>query len=61
MPRSIQIQAIIEETVAEVFEAALPRLRQEIVRRAAEEVELALIPAPGSSPTELLNSAVASI
>jgi len=61
MPRSTQIQAIIEETVAEVFEAALPRLRQEIVRRAAEEVELALIPAPGSSPTDLLNAAVASI
>ncbi|HXB22452.1 MAG TPA: GAF domain-containing protein [Candidatus Solibacter sp.] len=61
MPRSIQIQAIIEETVAEVFEATLPRLRQEIVRRAVEEVELALIPAPGSSPTELLNAAVASI
>lgn len=61
MPRSIQIQAIIEETVAEVFEATLPRLRQEIVRRAVEEVELALIPAPGGSPTELLNAAVASI
>src|SRR5205807_2474134 len=49
------------ETVAEIFEAALPRLQREIVRRAAEEVELALIPAPGSSPTDLLNAAVASI
>ncbi|HEV3317329.1 MAG TPA: hypothetical protein VG488_10185 [Candidatus Angelobacter sp.] len=61
MPSSIKIQDIIEETVAEVFEATLPRLRQEIVRRAAEEVELALIPAPGSSPTDLLNAALASI
>ncbi len=61
MPSSIKIQTIIEETVAEVFEATLPRLRQEIVRRATEEVELALIPAPGSSPTDLLNGALASI
>ena len=61
MPRPIQIQTILEETVAELFEAALPRLQQEIVRRAVEEVESALIPAPGSSPTELLNAALASI
>ncbi|HEV2960339.1 MAG TPA: hypothetical protein VG649_00825 [Candidatus Angelobacter sp.] len=61
MPRPIQIQAILEETVAELFEAALPRLQQEIVRRAVEEVESALIPAPGSSPTDLLNAALASI
>lgn len=61
MPRPIQIQAILEETVAELFEAALPRLQQEIVRRAVEEVESALIPAPGSSPTDLLHVALTSI
>jgi hypothetical protein len=61
MPRPIQIQAILEETIAEVFEAALPRLQQEIVRRTVEEVELALIPAPGSSPPDLLNAALISI
>ena len=32
MPRPIQIQALLEETIAELFEAALPRLQQEIVR-----------------------------
>lgn len=61
MPRPIQIQALLEETIAELFEAALPRLQQEIVRRAVEEVESALIPAPGSSPTDLLNAALNSI
>src|SRR5438552_8568244 len=61
MPRPTQIQAILEETIAELFEAALPRLQQEIVRRAVEEVEAALIHAPGSSPTDRLNAALASI
>lgn len=61
MPRPSQIQALLEETIAELFEAALPRLQQEIVRRAVEEVEAALIPPPGSSPTDLLNAALASI
>jgi len=60
MPRPTEIQNIIEEAVAEVFEAALPRLRAEIVRRAAEELE-SLAPAPGSSPTDILNAALASI
>jgi len=60
MPRSTEIQNIIEEAVAEVFEAALPSLRAEIVRRGTEAMEL-LFPAPGSSPTDLLNAAVASI
>ncbi len=60
MPRSTEIQNIIEEAVAEVFEAALPSLRAEIVRRGTEALEL-LFPAPGSSPTDLLNAAVASI
>jgi hypothetical protein len=60
MPRPTEIQNIIEEAVAEVFEAALPRLRAEIVRRAAEELE-SLAPAPGSSPTDILNAALGSI
>jgi hypothetical protein len=61
MPRPKQIQALLEETIAELFEAALPRLQQEIVRRAVEEVEAALIPPPGSSPTDQLSAALASI
>jgi hypothetical protein len=60
MPRSTEIQNIIEEAVAEVFEAALPSLRAEIVRRGSEALEL-LFPAPGFSPTDLLNAAVAAI
>jgi hypothetical protein len=60
MPRPTEIQNIIEEAVAEVFDAALPRLRSEIVRRATEVLEL-MAPAPGSSPSDLLNAAAASI
>jgi hypothetical protein len=60
MPRPTEIQSIIEEAVAEVFASALPGLRAEIVRRATAELEV-LIPAPGSSPTDILNAAAASI
>jgi len=60
MPNPTEIQNIIEEAVAEVFAAALPGLRAEIVRRAAAELET-LIPAPGSTPTDILNAAVSSI
>jgi hypothetical protein len=60
MPRPTEIQNIIEEAVAEVLDAALPKLRAEIVRRAVEVVE-SLAPAPGSSPADLLNAASASI
>ncbi|HEY2498289.1 MAG TPA: hypothetical protein VGK24_14590 [Candidatus Angelobacter sp.] len=60
MPRPTEIQNIIEEAVAEVFDAAMPRLRSEIVRRTAEVIEL-MLPAPGASPTDLLNAAVAAI
>jgi len=49
MPRPTEIQNIIEEAVAEVLDAALPRLRSEIVRRAVEVVE-SLAPAPGAFP-----------
>ena len=60
MPRPTEIQNIIEEAVAEVFDAALPRLRAEIVRRAVEVLEL-MAPAPGSSPSDLLNAASTTI
>ena len=60
MPRPTEIQNIIEEAVAEVLDAALPRLRSEIVRRAVEVVE-SLAPAPGASPSDLLNAAAAAI
>jgi hypothetical protein len=60
MPRPTEIQSIIEEAVAEVFAAALPGLRAEIVRRATAELEV-LAPAPGSSPTDILNAALGAI
>jgi hypothetical protein len=60
MPRPTEIQNIIEEAVAEVLDAALPRLRAEIVRRAVEVVE-SLAPAPGASPSDVLNAAAAAI
>jgi hypothetical protein len=60
MPRPTEIQNIIEEAVAEVLDAALPRLRSEIVRRAVEVVE-SLAPAPGASPSDLLNAAATAI
>src|SRR5258708_2770182 len=60
MPSTTDIQTIIEEAIADVLEASLPRLRAEIARQAAEELE-ALIATAGESPVELLNAAVASI
>jgi len=60
MPRPSEIQSIIEEVVAEVLDTVLPKLRAEIARRATEELEM-LNPAPGSSPTDLLNGAVAAV
>src|SRR5215470_5557906 len=60
MSRSGKIQAIIEEAVSEVFEAALPKLRAEIISRAVEELQT-LEPAAGSLPTDLLNAAASSI
>ena len=60
MPRPIEVQNIIEEAVTEVLDAALPQLRAQIVRRAVEAVEL-MLPAAGSSPTDLLNAAAGAI
>ncbi|HJX84344.1 MAG TPA: GAF domain-containing protein [Candidatus Angelobacter sp.] len=60
MPSATDIQTIIEDAIADVLEASLPRLRAEIARQAAEEVE-SLIAAAGESPVELLSSAVTSI
>lgn len=46
--------------MSEVFEAALPKLRTEIISRTVQEME-SLEPAPGSLPADLLNAATASI
>src|SRR5215471_21097818 len=60
MSHSEKVQAIIEEAVSGVFEAALPRLREQIISRAVEELQ-SLEPAPGSLPTDLLNAAASSV
>ena len=60
MPRPSEIQAIIEQAVAETLQAVLPGVRQEIVSRSVAAVN-ALLPAPGSSPTELLSAAATAI
>jgi len=60
MSRSAEVQAIIENAVSEVLEAALPKLRSEIISRAVQDLQ-SLEPAPGSLPTDLLNAAASSI
>lgn len=60
MPSATDIQTIIEDAIADVLEASLPRLRAEIARQATEEVE-SLIAAAAESRVELLSAAVASI
>ncbi|HEY6351703.1 MAG TPA: hypothetical protein VI636_20060 [Candidatus Angelobacter sp.] len=60
MSRSDKVQAIIEEAVSEVFEAALPNLRAQIISRAVEELQT-LEPSPASLPADLLNAATSSI
>lgn len=60
MSRSDKVQTIIEEAVSEVFEAALPNLRAQIISRAVEELQT-LEPAPGNLPADLLNAATSAI
>jgi hypothetical protein len=59
MPSPTQIQAIIEQAVAGVLDAALPKLRAEFVDRAVAELQS--LTAPGSSPTDHLRAAVSAI
>jgi hypothetical protein len=62
MPPPIDVQKIIDEAIAEVLEANIPRLRADIVRHATEAIEQATAAAvPEHSPSDLLNSAVAAI
>lgn len=60
MPNPTDIQKIIEDAIADVLEASLPRLRAQIASQAAEELE-SLAAAAGASPVELLATVVASI
>ena len=61
MPKPADIQLIIEEAIAEVLAASLPRLREEIVRYAMEQLESLPAPPLETSPSELLNAAVVAI
>jgi hypothetical protein len=60
MPQASEIEALIQQAISDVLEAAWPDLRAEIVRHATAAFE-ALAPPPGSSPTELLSAAATSI
>lgn len=60
MLRTAKTHSIVEETVAEVMDSALPRLREEIIGRILQELQ-SLEPAPGSTPADLLNAAIASV
>src|SRR5262245_17041628 len=60
MPRSAQLQEIIDKAVSDVLEAALPGLREEVARRTAEAVSSLMVP-DGPSPTEKLSSAISAL
>jgi hypothetical protein len=60
MSRTAKVKSIVEETVEEVLDSALPRLREEMVGRILQELQ-ALEPAPGGAPVDLLNAASAVI
>ena len=60
MPPRTDVQTIIDEAIAEVLEASIPRLRAEIVRHATEAIQQATAP-PEHSASDLLNSAVTAI
>ena len=60
MSRREKEQSIVAETVEEVLDSAIPRVREEIVGRILQELQ-ALEPAPGDSPAELLSAAAAAI
>jgi hypothetical protein len=60
MSHSKKVQSIIEETVGAVLDAALPKLRVEIIDRTVRELR-SLEPEPGNLPTDVLNAALVSI
>jgi hypothetical protein len=60
MPFPTDVQTIIDEAIAEVLEASMPRLRAEMVRHATEALQQAAATAE-DSPSDLLNSAVTAI
>lgn len=59
MARSSDIRSIIEKTSAEVLEAALPGLQQQMAARVAEAFES--VESDGGSPTALLSAAATAI
>ncbi|HET6935391.1 MAG TPA: hypothetical protein VFI72_11170 [Candidatus Angelobacter sp.] len=60
MPTSSEIQSIIEQAVAEVLEAALPKLRAQVVQRVSEAVR-DLVPASGDSSAGQFDAAMAAV
>ncbi|HWZ43898.1 MAG TPA: hypothetical protein VNW97_10490 [Candidatus Saccharimonadales bacterium] len=60
MSRTAKTQSIVQETVKQVLDSALPRLREEMVARILQELHV-LEPASGGAPIELLNAASSAI
>ena len=60
MPRRTEIKPVLEEIVARVLQSAMPRLQEEIVRQAEEQVQ-GLLPEPGADSSGALDAALASI
>ncbi|HEX2327557.1 MAG TPA: hypothetical protein VHN74_02455 [Candidatus Angelobacter sp.] len=60
MPRRTEVKPILEEAVAQVMKSAMPRLQEEVVRLAAEQIE-SLLPASEPVSHDVLDSALASI
>lgn len=58
MPRTPEIQSIVEQAVNQALERALPKLREEIVRSTTEQLQTA---SGSAASTDLLNAASASI
>ncbi len=57
-----KIESLVEQTVAEILNQAVPGLQQEIVRRVMDRVKPALVPvAAAGGDSSLLNQALATI
>ncbi len=60
MPHRTEIQPILEDAVARVMQSAVPRLQEEVVRLAAEQLQ-GVLGAPSADSSDQLDAALASI
>src|SRR3954471_20961563 len=61
MPGPKEIHQIIESAVTEVFDAQVAKLRAKVIEKVVADLEPALSGPPTGTPTDELNSAVASV